>query len=118
MTDPKDPSLVPNGGFATVIGEDELPAAMAEFVATDKLLVVGGYHARIWKTPIRNLKIDDRTYRPQPDITPHELAMMLMLFATAGIGVNDWDFEGFIVEHGLERHWPKDEPPPYTGVSG
>ncbi len=35
MTDSKDPSLVPNGGFVTVIGEDELPSAMAEFVAAD-----------------------------------------------------------------------------------
>lgn len=54
---------------------------------------------------------DGRRYEPQPDITPIELARMLVIFATfIGGGYYHYDYEAFIAEHGLERHWPKEGP--------
>ena len=51
-----------------------------------------------------------RTYRPQPDITNMELATMLrMLIAMTFRGPYETDYEQFIIDNKLERHWPQEK---------
>lgn len=67
------------------------------------------------KLPVSELSISDEggnyLYKPQKDITTFELAKILHLFtvatstASSFYGYKQYDYKGFMVEHGLERHF-------------
>lgn len=85
---------------------------MSEESPPTKLLTLGlGTHMVASKVPVGNIWIEGREYRPQPDITPYEVAMIVRLFVTATASSGKWgssfDYEAFIVEHKLDRHFPK-----------
>jgi len=49
-------------------------------------------------------------YKPQEDITPYELALLLNLFVFASTlsnhsGIPSYDYWGYVKEKGLERHF-------------
>ncbi len=64
--------------------------------------------------PVGDLSIHDgeKYYKfvPKEDMTGQEAAWICMLFTTAtisnrGIGINYYDYMGFVRAHGLERHF-------------
>ncbi len=66
------------------------------------------------KMPVGDLSIHDgeKYYKfvPKEDMTGQEAAWICMLFTTAtisnrGIGINYYDYMGFVRAHGLERHF-------------
>lgn len=58
--------------------------------------------------PIGDIVVNGRTYRPQPDITSYEIAVMLRMWAMFAFPGHNNDYERYIVANGLERHWPKE----------
>ena len=62
------------------------------------------------KQPIGDIFIDGRKFDPQPDMSPIEASWIAILMSYITMrGWNNWDFEPFIHEHKLDRHFmPKD----------
>jgi len=66
------------------------------------------------KMPVGDISIHDgeKYYKfvPKEDMTGQEAGWIMMLFTTAtisnrGIGINYYDYMGFVRAHGLERHF-------------
>ena len=60
--------------------------------------------------PIKDLVIHsgkkEYAYKPQEDITPYELAMLIKLWPFFTISnYQGYDYESYILEHKLERHF-------------
>lgn len=68
--------------------------------------------------PVGDINIIDGTYsngakhiyKPQEDITPYELALLLNLFVFASTlsnhsGIPSYDYWGYVKKHNLERHF-------------
>lgn len=92
-------------GLNGTTAEDLKPAAGA------------GYTFTRAKTTVGDIKVyeGDKYYRfvPKPDMTGQEAAWVAMLFTTAvissrGVGINDYDYMGFVRAHGLERHFEEE----------
>ena len=51
--------------------------------------------------------INGRTYIPQEDITNLELAYLFELFVRAHVPIDNavWDYDKFITDHNLDRHF-------------
>ena len=65
-------------------------------------------------SPIKDLVIHSKekeyTYKPQEDITTFELATLLRMFSFFTIAhYNGYDFEAYILENKLERHFEVNE---------
>jgi hypothetical protein len=62
------------------------------------------------KQPIGNTYIDGRLFDPQPDMTPVEASWISVLMAHASIsnGWIDYDYDSFIHDHKLNRHFRKE----------
>ena len=69
------------------------------------------------KMPVGDLSIHDgeKYYKfvPKEDMTGQEAGWIMLLFTTAtisnrGIGINYYDYMGFVRAHGLERHFEEE----------
>lgn len=82
--------------------EDEKPT----LVATDATVKPWD-----WPRPVGPLQFQDKeglfTFSPAPDITPHEVSLLLVLFfnATSGAAYGDLRWREYINQTGLGRHF-------------
>lgn len=59
-----------------------------------------------WKvSELKEIKIGDLLYAPKPDITAHEIALLLPVFGTLSYYISR---ENYLKEHNLLRHFKRD----------
>jgi len=59
-----------------------------------------------WKVnELKAIKIGELLYAPKPDITPHEVALLLPIFGTLSYWI---DREQYLKNHNLLRHFKRD----------
>lgn len=98
----KEVNMTTENGFNGTTAEDLKQAAE------------GSYAFGRNKMPVGDLSIHDGEkyykFAPKEDMTGQEAGWIMMLFTTAtissrGIGINYYDYMGFVRAHGLERHF-------------
>ena len=73
--------------------------------------IIANFMSANLKRSMGDVYIDGRKFDPQPDMSPIEASWISILMSYATMTVwNNWDFEPFIHEHKLDRHFmPKEE---------
>ena len=73
--------------------------------------IIANFMSMNLKKHMGDVYIDGRKFDPQPDMSPIEASWISIMMSYATMtGWNNWDFEPFIHEHKLDRHFmPKEE---------
>jgi len=71
--------------------------------------ITASFIAANLKQTIGDVYIGGRKFDPQPDMSPIEASWISVLMSYATMtGWNNWDFEPFIHDHKLDRHFTKE----------